>query len=199
MRALLARSSLLLMAAFVAIGGVPRPVSAASAPAVRACEAELRTKVHAKHPASGRVEVTPDTIREQKKGEGRLAIRGAGRVETRNAGWRRLTFECAYDTRAGTATSLRFEIAAAGGSGTQDAPAHVCKRAVARRIHDAHPASGKIRWSVPGLSERPVGNGQTHVSGNGRIQTRHGDWRRFTFTCTYDGRSGRATQASAKF
>lgn len=190
---------MLLVASFVAVGGVSRLASAASAPAVRACEAELRAKVHAKHPASGRVEVTADSVREQKKGEGRLAISGAGRVETRDAGWRRLTFDCAYDTRAGTATSLRFAIAAAGGGSTQYSPAYVCKRAVAKRIHDAHPASGKIRWSVPGLSERPTGNGQTHVSGNGRIQTQHGDWRRFTFTCTYDGRSGRATQAAAKF
>ena len=70
---------------------------------------------------------------------------------------------------------------------------------MAKRIHDAHPASGKIRWLVRSIAEQRVASQQTAVTGAGRIQTRDGDWRRFSFSCSYDHRSGRATRVGAAF
>ena len=63
-------------------------------------------------------------------------------------------------------------------------------------IHD--PASGKIRWLVSSIREQPS-DALTLVTGSGRIQTQDGNWRKFTFNCSYDNRSGRAKRASAKF
>lgn len=177
------------------------PARAIDAAALRACEAGLRDAVRARYPASGTVEVQRDGVRQQQTGKGHLALSGRGQVQTRDASWRRLTFECGYDTRAGAVRGVRVDVASAASAagGAPLTPAYVCKRAVARRIHDDHPASGKIRWSVPALREQPLGTGETAVTGRGRIQTQYGDWRRFSFSCTYDARRGRATRATAKF
>ena len=201
MRSFLIRSWMVLAALLVAGVGSPCAARDLNGAAARACESALRDKVRAKYPASGRVEVRGDSLRQKQTGKDRLVISGGAQVETRDAGWRRLTFECGYDTRSSSVASVRYDIASgsSAGGGAPLTPAYVCKKAVARRIHDAHPASGKIRWSVPGLNEQPAGNGQTHVTGRGRIQTQYGDWRRFSFSCTYDARSGRATRANAKF
>jgi hypothetical protein len=162
--------------------------------ASRACETALRSKVRANHPNSGRVEVSSANAQQSK---GQITIRGAGRVETRDAGWRRLTFDCIYNTKHGDVASLRYDICTANG-GTQATPSYVCKRAVAKRIHKDHPASGRIRWLVSSIREQPS-DALTLVTGSGRIQTQDGNWRKFTFNCTYDNRSGRAKRASAKF
>lgn len=201
MRSLTCRLWMVLATVFAAPVACPLTAGALNGAAVRACESALRDRVHAKYPASGRVEVRQDSLRQKQTGKDRLVLSGGGQVETRNEGWRRLTFECGYDTRTNSVAAVRYDVAAASssGGGAPLTPAYVCKKAVARRIHDDHPASGKIRWSVPDLREQATGNGQTNVTGRGRIQTRHGDWRRFTFSCTYDGRSGRATRTATKF
>ena len=171
--------------------------SSSDSAAQRACAAVLRDKVRAKYPNSGRVEV--DSASAHRQGSNKqITIRGTGRVETRDAGWRRLTFNCIYNAPQSAVTSLRYDIAPASGSGGQATPSYVCQRAVARKIHDKHPASGKIRWLVNSINEQPAGT-QTNVTGAGRIQTQYGDWRRFTFSCTYDNRTGRATRTNARF
>jgi hypothetical protein len=169
------------------------------AAARRACETAVRTKVRTDYPACGRVELQSDSAHRQGTDK-QVAIRGSGRVETRDGGLRRLTFNCIYNLREGAVSSARYDIAkAGGGSQTGATPAYVCKRAVAKRIHDSHPASGKIRWLVSSIAERRVSNQQTAVTGAGRIQTQYGDWRKFTFSCTYDHRTGRASRAGATF
>ena len=169
------------------------------AAARRACEDAVRTKVRASCPACGRFELQSDSAHRQGTDK-QIAVRGSGRVGTRDADWRRLTFNCIYNLREGTVSSARYDIAPSGGGASQkETPAYVCKRAVAKQIHDAHPASGKIRWLVRSLAEQRVGNRQTAVTGAGRIQTRAGDWRRFSFSCSYDERSGRATRTRATF
>jgi hypothetical protein len=192
---------LFLVAMLVAHVGCPTTASGLNGAALRTCESALRDRVGAKYPGSGRVEVRQESVRQKQTGKDRLVLSGGGQVGTRNGGWRRLTFECGYDTRTNAVASIRYDVAAASSTsgGAPLTPAYVCKKAVARRIHDDHPASGKIRWSVPGLREQAIGNGQTIVTGRGRIQTRYGDWRRFTFSCTYDARRNRATRANAKF
>ena len=165
-----------------------------SSSASRACETALRNKVRANHPSSGRVEVLSANERQSK---GQITIRGTGRVEARDAGWRRLTFDCIYNTKHGDVASLRYDVGTANG-GAQATPSYVCKRAVAKRIHNDHPASGKIRWLVSSIREQPS-DALTLVTGSGRIQTQDGNWRKFTFNCSYDNRSGRAKRTSAKF
>lgn len=201
MRPTRVRNQTLLVLLLVAGAGFPATTLAADGAALDACGRALGDKVRAKYPASGRVEVTRDSVREQQSGRDRLVLSGRGQVETRNDGWRRLTFECTYDTRARAVNTVRYDIASASssGGGAPMTPSSVCKKAVSRRIHDDYPASGKIRWSVPDLREQPMGNGQTAVTGRGRIQTQYGDWRRFSFSCTYDARSNRVTRANAKF
>ena len=125
--------------------------------ASRACETALRNKVRAEHPNSGRVEVLSDS--EKKKAGSQTAVTGTARVETRDAGWRRLTFDCLYNTR-GEAASVRYDIggSAGGGSDTKATPTYVCKRAVAKRIHNDHPASG--RDPLVGELDRRATSGQ---------------------------------------
>src|SRR5512139_818893 len=109
----------------------------------RACESAVRTKVHADYPGCGRVELQTDSAHRQGTDK-QIAVRGSGQVETRGADWRRLTFNCIYNLREGAVSSARYDIAASGGGGSQkETPAYACKRAVAKRIHAAYPASGK--------------------------------------------------------
>ena len=186
----------------VAIAGLCTTAHASSgwdSTAQRACAGALRERVRSDYPQSARVEVQSTTVHRQGSNK-QFTVRGSGRVETRNSSWRRLTFNCIYNVDRGAVTSLRYDIAPASGGGNgQATPSYVCKRAVARKIHDAHPASGKIRWLVSSINEQPASGRQTLVTGKGRIQTRDGTWRRFTFSCTYDDRSGRAVRANARF
>src|SRR5512144_1897824 len=100
----------------------------------RACEGAVRAKVRADYPACGHVELQSDSAHRQGTDK-QIAIRGSGRVETRDADWRRLTFNCIYNLREGAVSSARYDVAPSGGGASQkETPAYVCKRTVARRI-----------------------------------------------------------------
>jgi hypothetical protein len=174
------------------------PAAAARDDAVEACAEAVRARVHAEHPGSGRIALQPDAAHRQGTDK-QVTIRGTGEVETREAGPRPLTFTCIYNVGRGAVTSARVAIADATHGGGPAAAASACQRAVSARVHDDHPAAGRIRWLVSSLAQTPAPHHQTVVSGAARIRTRDGEWRRFTFSCAIDDRSGRATRIRADF
>lgn len=168
--------------------------------AARACENAVRSRMRDQHPNSGRVEVFANSLRQRQTKHNQIGIHGAGQVETRDSGWRKFSFDCAVQPTGNKVASVRVDVESLSRSGaSRTTPSSVCKRAVAARIHRDHPASGKIRWLVPSMKEQAAGSHLTIVTGRGRIQTRDTTWRKFSFRCDYDARTGKASNLRAKF
>jgi hypothetical protein len=170
--------------------------------AARACENAVRRQMRDQHPNSGQVEVFANSLRQRQTKQNQIGIHGAGQVETRDSGRRKFSFDCVVQPNGNQVSSVRLEVESLsrfGGHTSRTTPSAVCKRAVAARIHRDHPASGKIRWLVASMKEQAAGSHTTIVTGRGRIQTRDGTWRKFSFRCDYDARTGKASNVRAKF
>lgn len=87
-------------------------------------------------------------------------------------------------------------LAAAAGCSALRGRSGECQQRVVEKIEADHPQSRGATIESNSVVAREQGGNRTLISGRGRVRTRKGDYRFFTFSCVYNELSGRVSDVT---
>lgn len=85
---------------------------------------------------------------------------------------------------------------ASAGCSTMQIGAGNCQARISDKILNDHPQSRGSTFDADSVQRRRQGDDTILVTGRGRVRTKKGDYRHFTYKCVYNQRAERVTSAS---